>query len=244
MTHADAPIKIAVVEDHEALRDELVGFLGAEAFAVQGLPDGPALSDYLQHDQPHVLVLDLNLPFEDGISICRRVRGAFPEIRIVMLTGRGRGADRTEGYEAGADVYLTKPTRPAEMLAVIRNLYQRYRKSPDEQARWSLEGTRLALVSSHGRLIRLTAGEASLLWALAIAGQVLDHEPLMALLGYDGLEDKVGRSRLEVLISRLRTKLRADESTGLDIRALRGRGYQLTFALACRRPAPRAGPRR
>lgn len=234
MITTDPPIQIAIVEDHEALRDELVDFLAAEGFVVQGLPDGQALSEYLQQDQPHVLILDLNLPFEDGISICRRVRAAFPDIRIVMLTGRGRGADRTEGYEAGADVYLTKPTRPAEMLAVIRNLYQRYRKTVGAQAQWSLDNARFELVSSDGHLVRLTAAEASLLRALAIAGQVLDHEQLMVLLGYDGLDEKVGRGRLEVLISRLRAKLRTDERTGLDIRALRGRGYQLTFPLACR----------
>jgi DNA-binding response OmpR family regulator len=234
MITADPPIKIAVVEDNEALRDELVDFLSAEGFAVQGLPDGLALNEYLQQDEPHVLILDLNLPFEDGISVCRRVRLAFPDIRIVMLTGRGRGADRTEGYEAGTDVYLTKPTRPTEMLAVIRNLHQRHRETPGTQAQWTLDGARFELVSSHGHLVRLTAGEASLLRALAIAGQVLDHQQLMVLLGYDGLDEKVGRGRLEVLISRLRAKLRANEPAGLEIRALRGRGYQLTFALACR----------
>ena len=233
MTTADPPIQVVIVEDHEALREELVGFLSAEGFAALGLPDSMALNEHLQQGQPDVLILDLNLPIEDGISICRRVRVAFPEVRIVMLTGRGRGADRTEGYEAGADVYLTKPTRPAELLAVIRNLCRRARRGTSEQAQWSLDGTRCELVSSHGHRVRLTISEASLLRALAIAGQVLDHEPLMALLGYDGLDDKVGRGRLEVLISRLRTKLRADAPAGLDIRALRGRGYQLTFALAC-----------
>jgi DNA-binding response OmpR family regulator len=227
------PFKIVVVEDHDALRHELVGFLRAEGFAVQGLPDGPALSEHLQADQTDVLILDLNLPFEDGLDIARRVRVAFPDIRIVMLTGRGRGADRTEGYEAGADVYLTKPTRPAEMVAVIRNLLGRHRQAQDTQARWVLDAGSLALRSSHGHAIRLTASEATLLRALAIAGQAVDPETLLDLLGYDGLAMPVGRGRLEVLISRLRAKLRAEAPAGLDIRALRGRGYQLTFALAC-----------
>lgn len=233
MTTAAAPCRIIVVEDHEVLRDELVGFLCAEGFAVQGLPDGAALSEQLQQGQPDVLILDLNLPFEDGLAIARRVRVAFPDIRIVMLTGRGRGADRTEGYEAGADVYLTKPTRPAEMVAVIRNLLGRYRPAPDTGVRWLLDAGSLLLRSSQGQAIRLTAGEATLLRALAIAGQVVDPETLMALLGYDGLALPVGRGRLEVLISRLRIKLRAEAPAGLDIRAQRGRGYQLSFALAC-----------
>ncbi len=238
MTALTTAIKVLLVEDNETLRDELVGYLCHEGFAALGLGDGLELNEQLKREQPDVLMLDLNLQFEDGISIARRIRVSFPDVRIVMLTGRGRGADRTEGYEAGADVYLTKPTRPAEISAVIRNLHRRARSDVGDDLRWSLDSANFMLRSSRGGAIRLTVGEVTLLYALAVAGRHVDHPELMALFHQGDSDERAGKNRLMVLISRLRLKLRAEASCELDIRVLRGRGYQLTFPLACQGPGP------
>lgn len=242
MSTTAAPIKVVVVEDNETLCAELVHFLAAAGFQALGLGDGPALNAHLAREQPDVLILDLNLPFEDGIQIARRVRPAFPEVRIVMLTGRGRGIDRTEGYEAGADVYLTKPTRPAELLAVVRNLHQRRSGAQVDSLGWTLDSTRRRLFSSQGHNLSLTAGETSLLHALALAGGSLDHDPLLVALGTDAAAHRQAKARLEVLVSRLRSKLRGLGPNGLAIHARRGHGYQLGFELACCGPAPVLGP--
>ncbi len=242
MSSTAAPIKVVVVEDNETLCAELVHFLGTAGFQAMGLGDGPALSAHLARDQPDVLILDLNLPFEDGIQIARRVRHAFPDVRIAMLTGRGRGSDRTEGYEAGADVYLTKPTRPAEMLAVVRNLHQRRTSAQAATLCWTLDASRRSLQSSQGHGLRLTEGETMLLHALAVAGGGLDHDQLLDALGADAADPRPAKARLEVLVSRLRSKLRGLGPDGLAIHARRGHGYQLGFELACKGPAPGTPP--
>jgi DNA-binding response OmpR family regulator len=238
MTNLSNSIKVLLVEDNERLREELVNLLCQEGLVADGVGDGAELNERLKVDQPHVLILDLNLPFEDGISIATRVRVAFPEIRIVMLTGRVNGVDRAQGYEAGADIYLTKPTRPVELLAVIRNLHRRYKGDAGEEARWSLDSSKFMMMSSHGQTIKLTEAEVSLLYAMAISGRHLDHLELMSLFNQDLSDEKSCKSRLEVLISRLRSKLRTQGSGPLDIQVLRGRGYRLTFALACLGVAP------
>ena len=217
MTNLSNSIKVLLVEDNERLREELVNLLCQEGLAADGVGDGAELNERLKVDQPHVLILDLNLPFEDGISIATRVRVAFPEIRIVMLTGRVNGVDRAQGYEAGADIYLTKPTRPVELLAVIRNLHRRYKGDAGEEARWSLDSSKFMMVSSHGQTIKLTEAEVSLLYAMAISGRHLDHLELMSLFT---------------------SMAKQWPSMPLDIQVLRGRGYRLTFALACLGVAP------
>lgn len=227
-----AKSKVLFIEDNETMRDELVNFLRAEGFDVVGLGDGLELNDYLKKDQPHILVLDLNLQFEDGISIARRIRKSYPEIRIVMLTGRVQGAHRLEGYEAGADVYLTKPTRPAEILAVLKNLALRYRGEIQPNAAWKLDVSRYMLSSTHGHVTALTNSEMKLLRVLAVSTDVVNHGDLMALFHDNMADEKTIKARLEVLISRLRAKLRVLGSESPDIRVLRGLGYQLTLPLS------------
>ncbi len=115
---------VVVVEDNETLRDELVLYLSEEGFAVRGVGGGgQELNEAIEALPTDILILDLNLPGEDGISITRRIRRSLPTVGIIMLTARLRSTDRLEGYASGADVYLTKPTRPEELVAVVRNLF-------------------------------------------------------------------------------------------------------------------------
>jgi len=224
--------KVVFIEDNETMRDELANFLREEGFEVVGLGDGFELNEHLKEDQPHILMLDLNLQFEDGIHIARRMRTSYPEIRIVMLTGRVQGAHRLEGYEAGADVYLTKPTRPAEILAVLKNLSRRYHSEVAGDVAWKLDVSRYLLTSTQGHSLGLTTSEVRLLRELAISNECVNHGQLMLLFKDAVADEKTIKARIEVLISRLRAKLRTLGSEALDIRVLRGQGYQLTFPLS------------
>lgn len=221
---------VIVVEDNETLRDELVLFLSDEGFAVRGVGCGEELNQALEARPTDILILDLNLPQEDGISITRRIRRALPSMGIILLTARVRGADRLEGYATGADVYLTKPTRPAELVAVVGNLFARLSVGAAPPP-WQLDMTGFILRSPAGARIELTGGEARLLKELAVNGQFLDHAALLARFGDETQSEKVNKGRLEVLISRLRTKLGPHLGGDFDIRAVRGQGYQLGFVL-------------
>ena len=222
---------VVVVEDNETLRDELVLYLSEEGFAVRGVGGGQELNEAIEALPTDILILDLNLPGEDGISITRRIRRSLPTVGIIMLTARLRGSDRLEGYASGADVYLTKPTRPEELVAVVRNLFARLGGRADP-APWEIDMAGLMLQSPKGLRIELTASEARLLMALTVNGQFLDHSALLSRFGSEAQSEKVNKARVEVLISRLRSKLGPHISHGFDIRVVRGQGYQLGFVLA------------
>lgn len=221
---------VIVVEDNETLQEELVLFLSEEGFDVRGVSSGEELNQAIQARCADILILDLNLPVEDGISIARRIRNALPTVGIIILTARVRSTDRLEGYATGADVYLTKPTRPEELVAVVKNLFGRI-GSATPPVQWQLDMTALALITPSGSEIKLTGGEALLLKALALNGQFMDHAALVARLGNADYSEKTNKARMEVLISRLRIKLAPHIGLGFDIKALRGRGYQLGFLL-------------
>jgi DNA-binding response OmpR family regulator len=221
---------VIVVEDNETLREELVLYLSEEGFAVRGAGDGAELNEAIQAQATDILILDLNLPDEDGISITRRIRLSLPAIGIILLTARVRSADRQEGYATGADVYLTKPTRPAELVAVVRNLFARL-GGGTAPMQWQLDMAGLMLQSPKGTRIELTRNEARLLKEFALGGQFLDHEALLSLFGDEGQPEKINKARMEVMISRLRTKLGPHIDGGFDIKVVRGQGYQLGFVL-------------
>ena len=105
-------ISVMIVEDNARLRLELSDYLRDEGFDVTAVSDGDEMNSALESQMPSIVILDLNLPGEDGISISKRLRSALPHVGVVMLTARVRSIDRNEGYAAGADVYLTKPTSP------------------------------------------------------------------------------------------------------------------------------------
>lgn len=228
-THLALP-SVIVVEDNQMLREELVLFLSEDGFDVRGVYSGEELNEAIQERPADILIVDLNLPGEDGISITRRIRNALPAVGIIILSARVRSTDRLEGYATGADVYLTKPTRPEELVAVLRNLYRRI-GTVITAAQWQLDMTAHILVSPQGSRITLTGAEALLLKALALNGQFMDHSALLVLFGDTDRSEKINKARVEVLISRLRTKLTPHLKGGFDIKAVRGRGYQLGFLL-------------
>lgn len=226
---------IIVVEDNEMLREELLLFLAEDGFDVRGVDTGDELNRAIQERPADILILDLNLPGEDGIAITRRLRGALPDVGIIILSARVRSTDRLEGYATGADVYLAKPTRPEELVAVVRNLFRRI-GSVVLSAQWQLDMAVHALLTPQGVRIMLTGSEAVLLQAFALNGQFMGHSALLAQFGDVTQSESTSKARIEVLISRLRIKLAPHIGDGFDIKVVRGRGYQLGFLLAIRNP--------
>lgn len=118
-------MNIIIVEDHDALREVTVSALQEMGHKVRGVACAEALNEKLRLCIPHILILDLNLPGEDGISLANRVRQIHPEIGIIMVTARKELNDRIAGYESGADIYLTKPTSLEELAVAIQALSRR-----------------------------------------------------------------------------------------------------------------------
>src|SRR5574340_914660 len=118
-------VTILVVDDDVRLRDLLTRYLTEQGFQVAALPDASLLDRKLQRDPPRLLVLDLMLPGEDGLSVCRRLRAAGESVPIIMLTAKGDDIDRIVGLEMGADDYLPKPFNPRELVARIHAVLRR-----------------------------------------------------------------------------------------------------------------------
>ncbi len=222
-------LTIVVVEDNDVLREEMVCFLTRPGWQAYGVDSGEQLNEWLVEHTAHIAVLDVNLPYEDGYSISERLRRSHPDIGIVMLTARVRPADRSEGYQSGADVYLTKPTNTAELIAVIDNLGRRlYRQEPEH---FVLDRIACSLVSPGGQRCSLTQSELRLLELMTLApGREVDIDYL--LFSMSGREERPSsREGLAALISRLRTKCK--QTLGIDnlVVASRGVGYRLAVSL-------------
>lgn len=240
-------VPIALVEDNESLRTELVFHLNHAGYTATGLADGAALDAHLASQPCRLLVLDLGLPGEDGLSICMRLRRVRPELGVVMLTARGMAGDRLAGLQGGADAYLVKPAPTEELLAVIGNLLRRLRPAvpqpaaPDSApwltvsaavaepgAVWQLRLRSRVLLAPDGGVVSLTHAEGVLLQALqrSAPGPASRRQLVEALGGnFQDFEER----RLEVAISRLRLKLAESGFAGETIRAARGVGYLLTL---------------
>jgi hypothetical protein len=230
-------ISVLIVEDNLRLRNELADFLRDEGFKISAVSDGLEMNAALELNMPSIVILDLNLPGEDGISIATRLRKALPRLGLILLTARVRSIDRSEGYAAGADVYLTKPTNPEEITQVIRNLYQRL-EPPQEDNSWFLDTEKNKISLPDANVIQLTSLETLLIKELVLHGKYISHEDLMHYVGNANESDAFNKSRIEVLISRLRKKISAVTDPNMFIKVLRGRGYQLLVPIVLSNLAP------
>jgi len=134
---AELKTRILVVDDDQRLRDLLVKYLSGEGYEVKAVPDARAMDKQLARERYDLVVLDLMLPGEDGLAICRRLRGQQTAPAIIMLTAKGDDVDRIVGLEMGADDYLPKPFNPRELLARINAVL---RRQASAQAASSTEG--------------------------------------------------------------------------------------------------------
>jgi DNA-binding response OmpR family regulator len=217
---------VILVEDNISLREALEHHLVDAGFSIRGVGDGQELNQELVVSKPDVIVLDLNLPEEDGISIAKRVRLAYPSMGIVMLTARVRSIDRHEGYDSGADVYLTKPVNPSELTTVLQNLCRRISPQIDN-AVWSLHLASLQLVSPAKEVIKLTVSEAKLVQELALSGELLSMSRLIEVFGDIDLPEPTNKLRIEQVVSRVRRKMDVLLGGQPSIKAVTRLGYKL-----------------
>jgi DNA-binding response OmpR family regulator len=220
------PLSIVVVEDNDVLRDITVDFLQNLGHDVRGVFDGESLDECLAQRPCDILVLDLNLPGEDGLSICQRLRRASPSIGIVMLTARAHALQRVQGYDSGADIYLAKPTANEELGAAVASLGRRLVKPPTN---FLADGQTLQLQGPGGQEA-LTEADMKILRSLCMAPQQqLAYWQLLELLDMSPSEE--AKSALEVRIARLRKKMVSVGMPEPTIKSVRRFGYQLTGGL-------------
>ncbi len=220
----DMPPRVLACEDDPVFQIILKAGLEAQGLPVTVIPDGRGLDAALATLRPEILLLDLGLPGEDGLSIARRLRRRHPRLGIVMITSRGQAEDRLQGFQEGADLYFVKPVDLRVLGAAIQSLARRLAPAPPEGA-WFLHGDRSVLTTPSGAEVALTHNEHLFLnRLLRDRGAVVNRDDLMAALGY--APDPEGAHRLETLLTRLRKKVR-DQSEGemLPIRARHGSGY-------------------
>ncbi len=226
-------VRVLVLDDEPELRALLQRYLTERGFEVRGVADAAQLDRLLQRERFDVLVLDLMMPGEDGLSVCRRLRAQGESIPIVMLTARGEPVDRIIGREMGADDYLPKPFDPRELVACINALIRRQRLLGAASLTASEEVVRFGAFTFHLRArrlsrdsgsIELTSGELSLLQVLILhAGRPVSRDRLLQLTrGPDS--DATARS-IDVQILRLRRALEEDPAQPRYIQTVRSLGY-------------------
>ena len=225
---------ILVVEDDRPTRDLIARYLTDNHFRVSTAVTGAEGESALGRDPVDLVVLDLNLPDQDGLMLAKRLL-AEHDIPIVILTGRTEEMDRVLGLELGADDYVSKPFSPRELLARIRAVLRRTQGKPGSRRAQALRVYRFAglelrsgtrkLISPSGNEVELTGGEFSLLVAfLNSPRQILSRDQL---LEGSRLYDDVYDRSIDVQILRLRRKIEADPSEPQLIRTERGAGYYL-----------------
>lgn len=221
-------LKILIVEDNRALRESLIDVLaekGHDVLACGSAEDLWRMDDLGTAD---ILVLDLNLPGEDGISVARRARAEHPGLGIVMLTARGEPNQRQIGYESGADIYLTKPSSAPELTSSVEALARRLNRHKPEPKTLTLDSATMTLSGPSDR-IALSAAEVELLADFARApNNRLEIGRIASLLGG---ETGVSKAAIEVRIVRLRKKMITAGAPGQPINAVRSHGYQMSIRL-------------
>ena len=224
-------IHIAIVEDDDDLRDDITFNLRDEGFQVSPCADAKNLDAVLDEFGVDVVVLDVGLPGEDGLSVARRLRRRWPQLGIVMLTARTARAERIEGLEEGADAYLGKPADMRELALVVRALARRVNKSGQVADGLTLDAVAHTLYLPDGTRLELTPSECLILARLARAPrQQANRNQLIEALGGDRYD--YDERRLEALVSRLRRKLTGAGLTPSVLVAERGVGYELRLPLA------------
>lgn len=232
------PMRVALVEDDALLRKEIHFHLKQNGFLAFAVNSGRSLDDLLITEPIDALVLDLSLPGEDGISIARRLRVSIPSIGIIMLTARAAMPDRLKGYEAGADIYLSKPVAPEELTAALMSMYRRSRLLNKTALSWVISLQDRSIMSPRSEeKVFLTNSEKTLLVGLTQASShVLETEVICEMLSQRPDVDDIGKRALESLVSRLRKKLSVLSEEGAEpaLKAVWGVGYQLCIPIEIR----------
>ena len=241
------PLHVLIVDDEPRIRNMLRRYLVEEGFKVSDAGDGAGMRAVLAREVIHLVLLDLMMPGEDGLSLARYIR-QHSEIPIIMLTGKGDLIDRVVGLETGADDYIPKPFELREVLARIRAVMRRAgpRVAPAASVPapatsgnaskvlvfegWRLDVLRRELRRQTGDLVPLTAGEFELLCAFARhPNRVLNRDQLIDLV--KGREWAAYDRGVDTQVMRLRKKIEADPSNPSLIKTVRGSGYVFAAAV-------------
>ena len=228
-----APTKLLLVDDERTLREPLAEYLTGQGFVVQEAESAAAARSLLTRETPDLVLLDIMMPGEDGLSLCRHLvesRG----LPVILLTAKGEAMDRIIGLEIGADDYVTKPFEPRELVARIRSVLRRADRAPDqadEEMLYSFEGWQLdplkrRLTDPEGALVPISTAEFRMLRAFCDhPRQVLDRDRLLDMV--QGREAQLFDRAVDNQVSRLRRKIEADSRDPQLIQTVRGGGYRL-----------------
>jgi len=227
---------IALVDDHRDIRDLVSKYLSQHGYRVSVAENGAALRRLLERSAPDLVVLDIMMPGEDGLSVCRHLRSTT-NLPIIFLTAMAEETERIIGLEIGADDYLTKPFNPRELLARIKAVLRRVNSLPPQRDklkakairfdRWLLNVGQRELVNSQGVGVPLSTAEFRLLKAfLDHAGLVLSRDQLLDLTV--GRAAELFDRSIDNQVSRLRKKIELDPKVPLLIKTHWGGGYSFT----------------
>ena len=231
---------ILIVDDHHEIRELVARVLGREGFRATAVADGKAMRKAQLDGRYDLILLDLMLPGEDGLSLCRAVR-AESDVPIIMLTAKGEEVDKVIGLEMGADDYLPKPFGSRELIARIRAVLRRGPSDPSRAGkppavrryqfdRWVLDTESRDLLRADGVTVPLSTGEYDLLLALVERPQrVLSREQLLDLAR--GRAAVAFDRSIDTQVSRLRRKLELDAADPKLIKTIWGGGYMFTPAV-------------
>jgi two-component system OmpR family response regulator len=236
------PTRLLLVDDEGSLREPLADYLSRQGFVVQEAENAAKARSHLLENTFDLVLLDIMMPGEDGLSLCRHLVEA-KELPVIFLTARGEATDRIVGLEIGADDYVVKPFEPRELVARIRSVLRRAAKTPpaaEEDALYEFEGWRLdplkrKLTDPEGAVVPISSAEFRLLRAfLDHPRQVLDRDRLLDMV--QGREAHLFDRAVDNQVSRLRRKMEEDSRSPKLIQTVWGGGYR--FAADVRRRAP------
>jgi len=230
---------LLIVDDDKEIRNLLTDYLEQADYRVSAVGDGKAMRRVLESNRIDLVILDLMLPGEDGLTLCRELRGKT-NLPVLMLTARGDEVDRIIGLEMGADDYLAKPFNPRELLARIKSVIRRAQALPPNMetdkvhtlrfAGWTLDVATRNVTAADGLVVPLSGAEYRLLRVFLDHPQrVLAREQLLELA--NGREAILFDRSIDVLVGRLRKRLRDDSREPVLIKTVRGEGYVLATSV-------------
>ena len=227
------PIRLLVVDDEPALREPLAEYLTRQGFAVRQAASAADARSQLLTELPDLVLLDIMMPGEDGLSLCRHLAEAHA-IPTILLTAKGEATDRIVGLEIGADDYVVKPFEPRELVARIRSVLRRSAKGALPQGEdenyefegWQLDPLKRRLIDREGVVVPISSVEFRLLLAfLDHPRQVLDRDRLLDMV--QGREAHLFDRAVDNQVSRLRRKIEIDSKNPTLIQTVWGGGYML-----------------
>ncbi|VVT01889.1 response regulator [Erythrobacter sp. EC-HK427] len=231
----EAQVTLLLVDDEASLREPLAEYLVRQGFAVLTAADAAKARSVLLDKRPDLVLLDIMMPGEDGLSLCRHL-SETKDLPVILLTAKGEATDRIVGLEIGADDYVTKPFEPRELVARIRSVLRRVHKNggavlAETEAHYAFDGWQLdplkrRLTDPEGTLVPISTAEFRLLVALLDhPGQVMHRDRLLDMV--QGREAHLFDRAVDNQVSRLRRKIETDSRDPKLIQTVWGGGYRL-----------------